>query len=54
MRRNFSEEDISWACIEKYIPYTKVVWSILNNGIPTYKLLDENGKKINIKGLDDF
>ena len=47
-RNSFCEDEVSWSCIEKYIPYTKVVWSTHKNGISTYKLLDENGKKIDI------
>ena len=48
MGKKYSEDEVSWSCIEKYIPYAKVVWSTHNNGISTYKLLDENGKQIDI------
>lgn len=48
MGRRFSEDEVSWSCIERYIPYAKVEWRMHRNGISTYTLLDENGKKIDI------
>lgn len=48
MGRKYTEDEISWSCIEKYIPYAQVVWSTHKNGISTYTFLDENGKKIDI------
>ena len=48
MSRIYSEEDITWSFIEKYIPYSKVEWTTNKNGISTYKLFDEEGKRIYI------
>ena len=48
MWKKYSEDDISWSCIEKYIPYAKVVYSMHKNGISKYTFLDENGEKIDI------
>ena len=48
MGRIYGEDDITWSSIEKYIPYAKVTWFKNKVGIYTYKLLDENDKKINI------
>ena len=51
MKNKYSEEDISWASIEKYIPYSKVVWSERKNGIPVYTFFIENYKKIDINDV---
>jgi hypothetical protein len=48
MSRIYSEDDITWSSIEKYIPYSKVEWTTNKNGISTYKLFDEEGKRIYI------
>lgn len=48
MKRIYGEDDVTWSSIEKYIPYAKVTWFKNKVGIYTYKLLDENDKKINI------
>ena len=48
MERRFSEVDVTWASIEKKIPYAKIMWSIDKNGIPRYTFLDEDNKKIEI------
>lgn len=45
----YSEEDVTWSSIEKYIDYSNVVWSFAKNGIPKYVLMDENGNKIKIE-----
>ena len=51
MERKYSEDDVTWSSIEKYIPYAKVEWSINKQGISTYKLIDKNGKEIDIGQL---
>lgn len=48
MSRIYSEEDITWSSIEKYIPYYRVEWSVNKNDIAAYKFYDENGEKIDI------
>jgi hypothetical protein len=48
MENIYSECNVTWASIEKYIPYSKVVWSKCKNGIPVYTFFDENYKKIDI------
>ena len=48
MSKKYGEEDITWSSIEKYYKYDKVVWSVRDNGIPIYALMDGN-KKIEIK-----
>ena len=48
MSRIYSEDDITWSSIEKFIPYAKVDWRVNKHGISTYTLTDENGKKIDI------
>ena len=48
MERKYSEDDITWSSIEKYIPYAKVNWFINKVGISTYKLMDENDKEIDV------
>ena len=50
MEKIYNEDDITWSSIEKYIPYAKVEWSINKYGISTYKLINEDGKKIDIDG----
>ena len=42
------EVNVTWASVEKDVPYSKVVWHFQKNGIPTYTFLDENGKSIEI------
>ena len=37
--RNYSEEGITWASIEKDVPYIKVIWSIGRDGIPKYTFI---------------
>ena len=46
MSRIYSEDDITWSSIEKYIPYSKVEWSTNKNGISTYKFFDEEGSDL--------
>lgn len=48
MARIYSEEDVTWSSIEKFVDYSKVVWTTLPNGIPVYKFYDENYNKIDI------
>ena len=48
MERKYSEDDVTWSSIEKFIPYAKVTWFKNKVGIYTYKLIDENGNKIDI------
>ena len=45
----YSEEDITWSSIEKYYQYDKVIWSVSKEGIPRYKLIDENHSAINVE-----
>ena len=54
MKRIYSEKDIAWASIEKYIPYSKVVWSKCKNGIPVYTFFNENYEKIDINNESFF
>ena len=55
MYRIYSENDVTWSSIEKYVPYSTVVWIERKNGIPTYNFLDSNGKKIDIgKYVDEM
>lgn len=49
MSKKYSEEDITWSSIEKYYKYDKVVWYMRSNGIPTYALMDEKGKRIKVE-----
>lgn len=49
MLKKYSEEDITWSSIEKYIKYDKVVWHMRSNGIPIFTLMDKNGKRIKIE-----
>ena len=51
MKKIYSEKDIAWASIEKYIPYSEVVWSESKDGIPVYTFFDENYKKIDINDV---
>lgn len=48
MERKLSEVDVTWASIEKYVPYSEVVWSESKEGIPRYAFFDENYKKIDV------
>jgi len=50
MGRIYGEDDVTWSSIEKYIPYAKVEWSINKHGISTYKLINEDDKKIDVDG----
>lgn len=49
MERNFSEVDVTWASVEKYVSYKQVVWSVSKEGIPRYTFFDENHKKIDVE-----
>ena len=49
MGKKFSEDDVSWSCIEKYNDYSKVCWYMRKNGIPTYRLYGKDGKEMEIK-----
>ena len=51
MERIYSEKDITWASIEKYIPYSEVVWGESKDGIPVYTFFDKNHKKIDINDI---
>ena len=53
MSRIYSEEDITWSSIEKYIPYSNVCWTTNKNGISIYKLFDEEGNRIYISDYID-
>ena len=48
MSNKYSEVDITWSSIEKYIPYSKVVWSTGKDGIPVYMFMDKKSNKLNI------
>jgi hypothetical protein len=48
MLRIYSEDNITWSSVEKDVSYYKVIWSTDRNGIPTYKLLNEKDKRIDI------
>jgi hypothetical protein len=48
MENKFSEVDVTWASIEKKIPYTTVEWRVRSNGIPVYTFFDANNSKIDI------
>lgn len=48
MERVYSELDVTWASIEKYVNYCSVRWTTDKNGIPRYMFLDEYGKKIDV------
>lgn len=54
MENIYSECNVTWASIEKYIPYSKVVWSKRKNGIPVYTFFDENYEKIDINNESFF
>lgn len=49
MSKKYSEGDITWSSIEKYIPYKEVTWRTSKDGIPIYSFTDENGKTIEIE-----
>ena len=49
MGKTYDETDLTWSSVERYHKYEKVVWSIRQNGIPVYTLLDKKGNKIGIK-----
>lgn len=44
----YNENDITWSSIEKHYPYNKVTWHVEKNGIPSFKLYDKVGRKIDI------
>lgn len=48
MERKFSEVDVTWASVEKYVSYKQVVWSVSKEGIPRYTFFDKNDKKIDV------
>lgn len=52
----FSEDDVTWSSVEKYIPYANVRWSVQKQGTPKYTFFDKDGKKININDYlnEDF
>jgi len=41
MREKYSEENVTWSYIEKYVPYIKTIWSMQKNGIPKYTFIIE-------------
>ena len=49
MAKAYSELDVTWVSIEKYVDYCSVRWTTDKNGIPRYMFLDEDGKKIDVK-----
>ena len=53
MERRFSEVDVTWASIEKKIPYANVLWGVRSNGIPVYTFFDTNHNKIDINEYID-
>jgi len=53
MERRFSEVDVTWASIEKKIPYTTVEWRVRTNGIPVYTFFDVNHSKMDINEYID-
>jgi len=48
METRYSEEDVTWSSIEKYVDYSSVRWSTDKNGIPVYIFADEEGRKIDV------
>jgi hypothetical protein len=54
MSRKYSEADITWSSIEKYVPYKEVIWGIEKNGIPLYTMYNDNGGKIDINDYYDI
>ncbi len=48
MSKKYSEVDITWSSIERYVPYNRVVWHTQKDGIPVYSFFDENSNKIDI------
>ena len=48
MENMYSELDVTWVSIEKYVDYCSVRWSTDKNGIPRYMFFDEDGKKIDV------
>ena len=53
MERRFSEVDVTWASIEKKIPYAQTVWTVDKNGIPVYTFFDASHSKIDINEYID-
>jgi hypothetical protein len=53
MERRFSEVDVTWASLEKKIPYTTVEWRVKSNGIPVYTFFDASHSKIDINEYID-
>ena len=48
MNKIYSEKDLTWSSVEKDYQYDKVIWSVMENGIPVYTLVNEENKKIKI------
>ena len=48
MARIYSEEELTWSSVERHYKYDRVTWSVRENGIPIYTLLDKNNKKIKV------
>lgn len=53
MKSKFSEVDVTWASLERKMPYAKIEWKVRSNGIPVYTFLDKDNKKIDINGYID-
>ena len=53
MPRIYSEEDITWSSIEKYVPYDKVRWCVRKDGIPVYNFFNEKDERIYINDYID-
>ena len=54
MSKKYSEADITWSSIEKYVPYKEVIWVVEKNGIPLYTMYNYNGEKIDINDYYDI
>ena len=39
MESVYSEMGLTWASVEKDVPYTKVVWSVDKDGIPFFEFI---------------
>ena len=44
MESVYSEMGLTWASVEKDVPYTKVVWTVGKDGIPTYYFVNEDNQ----------
>jgi hypothetical protein len=53
MPKIYSEEDITWSSIEKYVPYNKVRWCVRKDGIPVYNFFNEKDERIYINDYID-